>query len=129
VNLAEIKLFQEAVLALARRALTTAGIAAAPEEEFARVVIGLYRDLHDHPIAREVRVLGFLPHSDQYFEQRHATLCADLSLGESLAAIADYRRRPPHWWVAGQAELGHSLPLHTFRWAKWLWWKLAGRPE
>ncbi len=129
VNLAEIRLFQDAVLAFTCRALATAREAAPPEPEFARAVIGLYRNLHDHPTAREVQVLGFLPHSDQYFEQHHATLCAELGLRATLVAIANYRRRPPHWWVAGQAVLGHSLLLHTFRVLKKLWWRLAGRHE
>ncbi len=129
IDLAEIRLFQKAVLTFARCALATASVAAPPEDEFARVVIGPYRTLHDHPTIREVRVLGFLPHSDQYFEQRHATLCANLSLRAMLAALADYRRRPPHWWVAGQAVLGHAALLRTFRWTKMLWWKLTGRSE
>jgi hypothetical protein len=129
VNLAEIQLFQEAVLAFARRAHATTAITAPPEDEFARVVIGLHRHLHDHPTVREVRVLGFLPHSDQYLEQRHATLCAEMSLPETLVAMADYRRRPPHWWVAGQAVLGHSLLLRAFRFLKKHWWRLRGRHE
>ena len=129
VNLAEIKLGQEAVLAFVRRALSTASVAAASEDECARAVIGVYRELHDHPTAREVRVLGFLPHSDQYFEQRHATLCADLSLREAWAALFDYRRRPPHWWVAGQAVLGQAPLLRAFSALKKLWWRLRGRAE
>ena len=129
VQLAEVRLFQDAVLAFTRQTLAVADVTTAPTEEYARAVIGLYRQLHDHPTAREVRVLGFLPHSDQYFEQRHAGLCAELSLSEVCAALRDYRRRPPHWWIAGQATLGHAPVLLLFRWFKAKWWKISGRPE
>ena len=129
VNLAEVRLFQEAVLAFTRRALATVADAAPPEAEFARAVIGNYRGLHDRPTAREVRVLGFMPHSDQYFEQRHATLCAEPELRATLAAIRDYHRRPPHWWVAGQAVLGQTVLLRAYRFLKMLWWRLRGRHE
>ncbi|MDQ5979089.1 MAG: hypothetical protein QG602_2063 [Verrucomicrobiota bacterium] len=129
VDLAAVRLFQEAVLAFVGRMLAIQSEAEAPEEAFARAVIGIYRHLHDRPTAREARVLGFLPHSDQYFEQRHAGLCADLNLREMLTALRDYQRRPPHWWVQGQAALGHAAWLHLFHTFKRWRWKLAGRPE
>ncbi|HEY8994558.1 MAG TPA: hypothetical protein VIM71_07855 [Lacunisphaera sp.] len=129
VNLAEIRLFQEAVLAFTRRALAVAAEAAFPEEEFAQTVIAVYRSLHDQPSLREVRVLGSLPHSDQYYEQHHAGLCAEFDLRSVLSAIMDYRKRPPHWWVQGQARLGHAWPLHAFRHLKALWWRLKRQPE
>jgi FMN phosphatase YigB (HAD superfamily) len=127
VNVAEIRLFQEAVLTFTQRALAVAGEAPPPEDGFARAVIGLYRELHDHPALREVRVWGLMPHSDQYYEQRHAGLCAGLGLRSVLAALLDHRQRPPHWWLAGQARLGHALPLHAFRELKAFWWRLKGR--
>lgn len=128
VNLAEIRMFQDAILAFTRRALEVSAEAAAPEEEFSRAVIGIYRSLHDNPTPREAQVLGFLPHSDQYFEQRHAGLCAPApNLPAVLAAMADYRKRPPHWWVQGQAALGHALPLQAFRHFKTFWWRIKGR--
>ena len=129
VNLAEIRLFQEAVLLFTRRMLETAGETTVDEADFARTVIGLYRGFHDAPTAREVRVWGFLPHADQLFEQRHATLCAEQKFGETLAALWDYRQRPPHWWVQGQAALGNSFPLRSFAMLKRLWWRLRGRHE
>lgn len=129
VNLGEIRLFQDAILAFARRAAETAETAAAPADELARAAIALYRDFHDHPTAREARVFGFLPHADQLFEQRHATLCADFTLGQLLGALRDYRRRPPHWWVGGQIALGQAALLRAFRSAKQAWWRLRGRAE
>lgn len=129
VDLAAVRLFQEAVLAFVRRMLAVQSEAAGTEEEFARAVIGVYRDLHDRPTAREARVLGSLPHSDQYFEQRHAGLCAELDFPQLLAALRDHRQRPPHWWVQGQAALGHAPLLHLFHTLKRWRWKLAGRPE
>lgn len=129
VNLEEIRLFQEAVLAFTRRMLDTAGTAAWPTEALARTVIGLYRDFHDHPAAREARVFGFLPHADQLFEQRHAPLCAEPGLRGTATMLWDFRRRPPHWWVGGQAALGQSLPLRVFRALKALLWRLLKRPE
>ncbi|HND61251.1 MAG TPA: hypothetical protein PLB90_07195 [Opitutaceae bacterium] len=129
VNLGEIRLFQDAILAFARHAEETADTAAAPAEDYARAVIGLYRDFHDRPTAREVRVFGFLPHADQLFEQRHATLCADFTTGGLLRALRDYRLRPPHWWVGGQIALGHAGLLRAFRGAKHAWWRLRGRAE
>ncbi|MBL9216098.1 MAG: hypothetical protein JNG83_11525 [Opitutaceae bacterium] len=129
VNLAEVRLLQEAALAFTHRALATATVAAAPEADFARAVIGIYRDFHDRPEPREAEVWGSLPHSDQYYEQRHATLCAELGFGATIAALLDHRKRPPHWWIAGQATLRHPLPLQAFRLAKRGWWRLRGRAE
>jgi hypothetical protein len=129
VDLAAVRLFQEAVLAFVGRMLAVQSEAAGTEEAFARAVIGIYRDLHDHPTAREARVLGSLPHSDQYFEQRHAGLCAALDFPQLLAALRDHRQRPPHWWVQGQAALGYAPLLHLFHALKRWRWKLAGRPE
>jgi FMN phosphatase YigB (HAD superfamily) len=118
VNVNEIRLVQEAVLAFTRRQLETAATAAAPEGEFARTVIGLYRRFHDHPSRREAELFGFLPHADQAFEQQHATLCARFGWMEILAALVDYRRRPPQWWIQGQAALGAAPLLRTFSWLK-----------
>jgi FMN phosphatase YigB (HAD superfamily) len=129
VNLDEIRLFQEAVLVFTRRMLEVADIAAAPTRDFARAVIGLYRDFHDRPAAREAGVFGCLPHADQLFEQHHASLCAPLSAGQAWTAITDYRRRPPHWWVQGQAALGNKALLLGFASLKRLWWRLRGRRE
>ncbi len=129
VNLGEIRLFQDAVLAFARRMLEVEDSAEAPVEDFARAVIGLYRDFHDRPTAREAGIFGFLPHADQLFEQSHKTLCAKLSTRETVAAIVSYRRRPPHWWVQGQAALGSAGTVHTFRTLKKIWWRLRGRHE
>ncbi|MBS0661902.1 MAG: hypothetical protein JSR48_01450 [Verrucomicrobia bacterium] len=129
VNLDEIRLFQEAILAFVRRAEETADAAAAPPGDFARAVIALYRDFHDRPSTREARVFGFLPHADQLYEQRHATLCADFALSGLLRALRDYRLRPPHWWIGGQIALGHGPLLRAFRGAKRAWWRLRGRAE
>jgi hypothetical protein len=127
VNLPAIKLFQEAVLAFTMRTLETDTVAPAPEDEFARAVIAIYRKFHDHPSASEARLYGFMPHADQLFEQRHANLCGDLSFGQILGALVDHRRRPPHWWIPGQAALGHAAVLRAFRALKALRWKIAGK--
>jgi predicted HAD superfamily hydrolase len=129
VNITEIKYFQEAVLAFNTRLLETAGVGAAPGADFDRAVIALYREFHDQPSAAEARLFGFLPHADQLYEQRHATLCAEPGLVGTLRALADYRRRPPHWWVGGQAALGDAVLLKSFRWLKRMRWRLAGRKE
>jgi predicted HAD superfamily hydrolase len=127
VNLAEIRLFQEAVLCFARRMLETN--TAGPAEEFARTVLGLYRNFHDRPAPREALVFGFLPHADQLYEQHYAGLCRRFRLRDLLVALTDYRQRPPHWWIGGQAALGHRTLLRTFRCLKRWRWKLAGRAE
>lgn len=129
VNLDEIRRFQDAILAFVRRALATAADAAGAEDQYARIVIAGYRRFHDEPTAAQVRVFGFLPHADQLFEQRHATLVADFTGSELFAALRDYRLRPPHWWVAGQAALGHGGVLRAFRSLKRLWWRLRLRQE
>jgi FMN phosphatase YigB (HAD superfamily) len=128
VDLPAIKLFQEAVLAFTTRLLETDSVASGTEDEFARAVIAIYRDFHDHPSVAEARLFGFMPHADQLFEQRHANLCGDLSFGGILAALADHRRRPPHWWIPGQAALGHAAVLRGFRALKALRWKIGGKP-
>jgi hypothetical protein len=50
-------------------------------------------------------------------------------LRDLLVALTDYRQRPPHWWIGGQAALGHRTLLRTFRCLKRWRWKLAGRAE
>jgi predicted HAD superfamily hydrolase len=129
VNLVEIKLFQDAVLAFTNRMLETADVTTVPDDELARAVIGVYRDFHDRPSEAEARVFGFLPHADQLYEQKHATLCANQTLGQTLAALVDHRRRPPHWWIGGQAALGNGAWLRAFRFLKRMRWKLTGRHE
>lgn len=129
VNLSEIRLMQDAVLAFTRRLISATQTAPMPEGPFDRAVIGLYRDLHDDPTPDEVRLFGFMPHADQLFEQRHATLCTEFSLVQTLAALANHERRPPHWWLEGQAVLGHGIWIKLFRALKRLRWKLAGRHE
>jgi FMN phosphatase YigB (HAD superfamily) len=126
VNAAEIQFFQNAVLAFARRRQDTIDETEIPWAEYHRTVLGVYHRFHNEPAAHEVRVFGFLPHADQVFEQQHATLCADAGLGKILAMIFDYRKRPPHWWVGGQAALRHGLFPRLFRWLKRTRWRLAG---
>jgi FMN phosphatase YigB (HAD superfamily) len=129
VNLAEIKLFQEAVLAFTARMLETADVAALPDDELARTAVGLYRDFHDRPTKAEAALFGFLPHADQLYEQRHATLCAEQNLLGTMVALLNFHRRPPHWWVSGQAALGHAVWLRTFQFLKRWRWRLSGRKE
>jgi FMN phosphatase YigB (HAD superfamily) len=129
VNLDEIRLMQEAILAFARRMNETIGEAECSTGEFARAVIGLYREFHDHPTRREAGIFGFMPHADQAFEQRHATLCASPGLAGTWAAIVDYQRRPPHWWVYGQTALGQRPLLSAFIRLRRLKWRLFGRHE
>ena len=111
-----------------RRMSAVANLAVAPETEFARTVIGLYREFHDRPSRREAEIFGSLPHSDQPYEQRHACLCARFSLGETVAALINYRRRPPQWWMQGQAAMGHGPLLRCFLYLKGLKLRLSGGP-
>lgn len=129
VNLGEIRLFQEAILAFVRRAQDVGGELTATDDEFARVAFALYRDLHDHPSTEEARLFGFMPHADQLFEQRHAGLCAELGFNEVVGALRNYRQRPPHWWIQGQATLGSGALLRSFHFLKKTWWRLKGRVE
>ena len=127
VDLKEIEAFQSSVLAFTRRLMETDGDTAVPDDEFHRTVLDIYLRFHDTPSRREAEVFGFLPHADQLFEQRHASLCGKLDLPNVLVAIADYHRRPPYWWLGGQAALGHAALLRTFRYMKKLRWWLVGR--
>ena len=127
VDFTLVRLLHEAALTFTNRAVDTGAEAPVAADEFARAVIGLYRDFHDHPTEPEVRVFGFLPHADQWLEQRHGTLCANFTSGEILRALRDHHRRPPHWWIAGQAALGHPWPLRGFAILKTLWWRLKKR--
>jgi FMN phosphatase YigB (HAD superfamily) len=128
VNLAEIRLFQEAILTFTRRMSAIAGLAPAPETDFARTVIGLYRSFHDRPSRREAEIFGFLPHSDQPYEQRHASLCARFGFRDTVAALVNYRLRPPQWWMHGQAALGQGFLLRGFLALKGLKLRLSRRP-
>jgi len=129
VNLDEIRLFQDAVLAFSQRLLSTADLAPLPDGEFDRAVIALYRVLHDSPTEEEARLFGFLPHADQLYEQCHASLCAEPDLRRTISALLDFRKRPPYWWIGGQAALGQAPLLRGFRWLKRWKWRLSGKPE
>jgi predicted HAD superfamily hydrolase len=129
INLTEIQMFQESVLTFTRRMITAEKTAMASDRDFARIAISLYRNFHDHPTEQEARIFGFLPHADQLLEEQHASLCTEASLREIVSMLRDYRKRPPHWWIGGQAALGHSNFLRSFRKAKALYWRLTGRRE
>ena len=121
----EVRFFQDAVLAFTRRALDAGPtLAAAPPSELADAVASGYAEFHGQPTLAEVMVFGRMPHSDQLLEQRHAVLCPAMRLEEVLIAMLDWRRRPPCWWLAGQARLGHAPLLHFYLALKKAKWRL-----
>jgi FMN phosphatase YigB (HAD superfamily) len=124
--------FQDAVLAFATRA------AEMPEPwpdhaELAPVVIGNYLDFFRSPEQAEAEAVATVAHSDQMLEQRHSPLCRPMSVGEALAACLDYHRRPPCWWLAGQARLGPAAVVRGYQAAKharwWLRTRILGEPD
>lgn len=129
VNLAEIRLFQDAIMAFVRRLLDVNRESPAPDDELARVVLSLYRDFHDHPSPEEARIFGGMPHADHALEQSYAAMCEPMTLRKTLGALLDHRRRPPHWWIEGQAALGQAWLLRTFVALKTWRWRLGGRTE
>jgi len=104
--LEETGILQSAVLSFTHHVLGAEADQAIPTDELARTIIGGYRDFFQHPTRVEARVFGRIAHADQMLEHRHTMLCPEMSLLEVLAAICDFRRRPPGWWLAGQARLG-----------------------
>lgn len=117
----EARFFQEAVLAFTTH-LLDAPLASAPPAAVARTVIGGYRAFFAEPDRSEVLVFGRMPHADQMLEQRHTVLCPPLDWRGVLTALVDFHRRPPGWWLAGQATLNHAPLLRAYialKKAKW----------
>lgn len=130
-TLAETRVLQDAVLAFVRCIQDAEGSERFPETELAQTVIGAYRQLFRHPTRREALVLGRMPHANQILEQRHAELCPEMTTLEMLRAMRDFHRRPPGWWLYGQATTGKSALVHGYlalKRVKW-WLQLAATGE
>jgi hypothetical protein len=132
-TVAEVTLFQDAVLAFARCLLEAAPTCTAPDDELARIVIGGYREFFLRPSTAGVLVFGRMPHADQILEHRHTTLCPEMTFRQILTAVGDFQRRPPGWWLAGQATLGHAAAIRTYIALKRLKWFMqtlvTGQPD
>lgn len=115
---AEARLFQEAVMAFTRSVLAAGAAQRCPDEELATCVLDGYLDFFHHPTLEEVLVWGRTPHANQMLEKHSAVLAPDMKLHEVLRAIADFHQRPPGWWLAGQARLGHAGILALYQLAK-----------
>lgn len=127
----DAEIFQRAILAFATHAEE---YGAWPEhEKIAPVVIDNYLAFFHAPERQEAEAIGAIPHSDQMLEQRHAGLCYPMSVIEAIRACANFRQRPPCWWLAGQAELGPRPIIRIFQTAKrakwWLKSTLTGEPD
>ncbi len=119
----EVRLFQAAILAFVRHSLS-AGLTWPPHEIAAPVLIEHYLEFFNRPSRMEAEAIARIPHSDQILEQRHVTLCRPMSWGETLQAMTSYPKRPPGWWLAGQAQFGQAPLLHAYRLAKRAKWAL-----
>lgn len=128
----DVELFQAAVLAFVWHAEETVAARMSPAA-LAPVLIDNYLDFFHHPDELEARILGGIPHADQMLEQRKQTLCREMSLGAVLRSCLDFKHRPPGWWLAGQARLGHAPWLHGYMVAKKLKWMIqsavTGKPD
>lgn len=129
VNLEEIRSFQNAIMTFAQRMLDADLESPAPTRDLSQIVLANYRNFHDDPSASEARVFGSMPHADQVLEHQHVPLCAAKSFRETLAALLNPQRRPPHWWIEGEAALGHAWLLRSFVSLKSMRWRLARRTE
>ena len=123
-DLDEIRAFQEGVLAFARAYLRTAGGARPPAASWHRAAIELYRDFHRRPSPAEAAVFGEMPHADQWKESAFDRSAPPLGLAGVCAAMASRKRRPPGWWIEGQAARGSAWMLHAYAGAKRLKWTL-----
>jgi FMN phosphatase YigB (HAD superfamily) len=132
-TVAEVTLFQNAVLAFVRCLLEVAPDHTMPDDALARTTIGGYRDFFLQPSVSEAQVFGRMPHADQMLEHRHTVLCPEMTLGQILTAIGDFHRRPPGWWLAGQATLGHAPVIRAYIALKRLKWfvqtRATGQPD
>lgn len=113
-TLAETRLLQDAALAFVRSIQDAEDHDRFPGRELAQTVIGAYLQLFRHPTRREALVLGRMPHANQILEQRHEELCPEMSTLEMLRAMRDFHRRPPGWWLYGQATMGKSALVHGY---------------
>ena len=124
-DIEEIRFFQSAVLAFTRRALDAGSqLASAPPAALAGTVIDNHAGFYLRPNLTEAEVFGRMTFSDQLYEQHHAVLCPAMNVGEILTAMINWRRRPPGWWLAGQAQFGHRYLLYPYMALKIAKWQL-----
>jgi len=122
-----IRRLQHGILKFARTYLATAAGREEPDAAWARTVIRNYRNFHDHPSRVEAEAFGRMPHSDQMCEGAFDQLAPPLGLAGATAAVLTPRRRPPCWWIEGQAALGSAGLLRSYAAAKRAKWFLQTR--
>jgi predicted HAD superfamily hydrolase len=122
-TLSETRVLQDAILAFVRCVLDSGGSDRCPERELAEAVIGAYRQFFRHPTLREATVLGRMPHANQMLEEYHTQLCPEMTTRDVFRAMRDFHRRPPGWWLYGQAAQGKSALIHSYLALKRVkWW-------
>lgn len=123
VNLEEIRSFQEDALNFVRIFLATACGSASPGAAWHWAALEIYRQFHDRPAPAEARVFGRMPHADQLKEASFDQLAPPLGMAGVFAAMSSSRRRPPCWWIEGQAALEFPRTLHACILLKRLKWR------
>lgn len=120
---------QSAILSFVKYYLEVEPLAPAPMEKLRQLGLARAAQLHDRPTKAEASTLGQLSHADQWLEDERCTLCAPLGAGAALQALAQPRRRPPYWWIEGQAALTPAAApaLRAYAALRRLKWRAAAR--
>jgi len=123
VAIDEVRLLQDGVLRFARLFLSTAARFLPVEPGWAGAAIGAYREFHRQPAEKEALVFGRMPHSDQLKETVFTQLAPAFGPADVLMAMISRTRRPPCWWIEGQAALGSAPALWSYAKLRWLKWR------
>jgi hypothetical protein len=105
-ELESVRSVQTAVLAWTREYLETSGGIPPPAKDCAAVVIEGFAAFAAHPTKVEALAWGRIPHRVHPADPRSDQLCPSMTTLAVLDCMFQASRRPPAWWLSGQAALG-----------------------
>lgn len=115
-----VRLGQAAILDLVGNYLGTDMRGSLPAAEIAPVVIDGFADFAAHPSKAEALVWGRMSHVIHPADPGSEQLCPPLGLLEIFSLLCRRTRRPPAWWLPGQAALSGGL---LFLWVRLRQWR------
>ena len=118
-----VRLGQAATLDLVRYYLEVRGSRPPPAADLAPVVIGGFAEFAVHPDKDEALAWGRVLHVVHPADPGSEQLCPPLSLREIVSLFLHRSRRPPAWWLPGQAALGGSGGALVSLWVRLRQWR------
>jgi FMN phosphatase YigB (HAD superfamily) len=118
-----VRLGQAAILDVVRNYLTVGRSRPLPAADIAPVVIDVFADFAAHPDKGEALAWGRVPHVVHPADPGSKQLCPSLSLREIVSLFLHRSRRPPAWWLPGQAALGGGGGALVSLWVRLRQWR------